>query len=119
MPHQLHCEVEIRVDSYTERTYEHRRDPPGAVAQLGEHRLCKPRVIGSNPFSSTAARRPAFVPSFAVSSSARGRDRESENSTHALKTEYGASVFLARKREIRELLEPTLVSNETKVRNVP
>ena len=25
----------------------------GAVAQLGEHRLCKPRVSGSNPLSST------------------------------------------------------------------
>jgi hypothetical protein len=25
----------------------------GAVAQLVEHRLCKPRVIGSNPFCST------------------------------------------------------------------
>ena len=31
-------------------------DPPvrlGAVAQLGEHRLCKPEVVGSIPISST------------------------------------------------------------------
>ena len=28
-------------------------DLPGAVAQLGEHRLCKPRVEGSSPFGST------------------------------------------------------------------
>ena len=25
----------------------------GGVAQLGERRLCKPEVIGSNPFTST------------------------------------------------------------------
>ena len=30
-------------------------DPPtGAIAQLGEHRLCKPRVGGSNPPGSTS-----------------------------------------------------------------
>ena len=29
----------------------------GAVAQLGEHRLCKPRVVGSIPTSSTSALR--------------------------------------------------------------
>ena len=27
--------------------------PPGDVAQLGEHRLCKPGVEGSSPFVST------------------------------------------------------------------
>ena len=40
----------------------------GAVAQLGEHRLCKPRVEGSNPFRSTtplpfASWRETFAPS--------------------------------------------------------
>ena len=30
-----------------------RRAPSGAVAQSGEHRLCKPGVVGSNPSSST------------------------------------------------------------------
>jgi hypothetical protein len=28
-------------------------EPPGAVAQLGEHLLCKQRVVGSIPISST------------------------------------------------------------------
>ena len=28
----------------------------GAVAQLGEHRLCKPGVTGSRPVSSTSSR---------------------------------------------------------------
>lgn len=27
--------------------------PPGDVAQLGEHRLCKPGVVGSSPIVST------------------------------------------------------------------
>lgn len=29
---------------------------PGDVAQLAEHRLCKPGVVGSNPIVSTAGR---------------------------------------------------------------
>lgn len=31
----------------------HELGSEGAVAQLGEHRLCKPRVVGSSPIGST------------------------------------------------------------------
>jgi hypothetical protein len=34
----------------------------GDVAQLAEHRLCKPRVVGSNPIVSTEKRREAPAP---------------------------------------------------------
>jgi len=53
-------------------------DPAGGVAQLGERRLCKPEVIGSNPFASTRAalpgrRRRDTPPGYAVGCAGRGR----------------------------------------------
>ncbi len=36
--------------------------PPGALAQLGEHRLCKPGVEGSNPLRSTDSTTDASSP---------------------------------------------------------
>ena len=37
-----------------------RKKPNGGIAQLGEHRLCKPRVVGSSPSTSTFVSRPAW-----------------------------------------------------------
>ena len=38
----------------------------GAVAQLGEHRLCKPEVVGSIPISSTNSAKKGVSPRFCI-----------------------------------------------------
>ena len=59
-------------------------DEIGAVAQLGEHLLCKQGVVGSIPISSTrrwagvGARWGARLPAVAVGGGKRGPQRSSE-----------------------------------------